>query len=465
MSARHLIVGFDGFDLAIVRQLGPAVLPNVHGVMARGAFSAQRSVLPPATLPNWTTFLTGVDPGRHGVFDFTTRHGYDVRFSGGSVREAPSVVSRLDALGLRCACLFFPATYPPERLSNGVFVSGWDAPVAFEADASFVWPPAMHASLVKRFGAQRFDDVDEFDADRPGWHTELPDALAARVSRKSALATWLLAGERWDAFAIYFGESDTAAHYLYGLHDPRSPRHPSDHPAARRVGPAGSHTCTWRSTARSASCWTAAGGQGGEAHQVELTIVSDHGSGGSSDSVLYLNRALAEAGLLTFHESPWVMDVAKRVKELALTKLPPALRERLFGLFGTALPSALESRARFGAIDFARTQSASATSSTTCRPCTSTWRGASPRAWCSPETSRACAPRSPRRCWPCATRSRARRWWLPCIGVKTCSKAPSFRARAGPAAGAAPRPWLQLQPHALGQRAARHGLLPAPGPR
>jgi predicted AlkP superfamily phosphohydrolase/phosphomutase len=44
------------------------------------------------------------------------------------------------------------------------------------------------------------------------------------------------------------------------------------------------------------------------------------------------------------------------MKELALTRLPPAVRERLFGLFGTALPSALESRARFGAIDFARTQ-------------------------------------------------------------------------------------------------------------
>jgi predicted AlkP superfamily phosphohydrolase/phosphomutase len=83
--------------------------------------------------------------------------------------------------------------------------------------------------------------------------------------------------------------------------------------------------------------------------------VSDHGSGGSSDSVLYLNRALAEAGLLQFREAGVERQLVGRLKELALTRLSPALRERIFGLFGTALPSALESRARFGAIDFSRT--------------------------------------------------------------------------------------------------------------
>ncbi|MCB9657924.1 MAG: alkaline phosphatase family protein [Sandaracinaceae bacterium] len=353
MSARHLILGFDGFDLELVRALGPEVLPHVHQVMRRGVFAAQRSVQPPATLPNWTTFLTGVDPGRHGVFDFTTRHGYDVRFSGGSVREAPSVVGRLDALGLRCACLFFPATYPPERLAHGVFVSGWDAPVAFEADASFVWPPALHGPLLERFAAGRFDDVDEFDADRPGWHAELPSALVERVGRKRDLGAWLLGRETWDAFALYFGESDTAAHYLYGLHDPRSPRHPSDHPEAARA-PSGLTEVYVALDRALGELLVAAAGQGGP-EAVELTIVSDHGSGGSSDTVIYLNRVLEEAGLLRFREAGLERELVGRLKEAALTRLPPALRERLFGLFGTVLPSALESRARFGAIDFAHT--------------------------------------------------------------------------------------------------------------
>ena len=152
MTARALVIGLDGFDLGVVEQLGAEQLPNIHSVMHRGVYAALRSVQPPATLPNWTTFLTGLDPARHGVFDFTTRRGYQVRFTAGTAREAPTVFQRLDALGLRCACLSFPATWPPEELQHGVFVSGWDAPVAFEADRSFMWPPSLYEETVREFG-------------------------------------------------------------------------------------------------------------------------------------------------------------------------------------------------------------------------------------------------------------------------------------------------------------------------
>ena len=50
---------------------------------------------------------------------------------------------------------------PPEPLERGVFISGWDSPVAFEADRSFVHPPALFDAMRARFGPVRFDDVDE----------------------------------------------------------------------------------------------------------------------------------------------------------------------------------------------------------------------------------------------------------------------------------------------------------------
>ena len=345
MAARALVVGLDGFDLGLVEQFGPEHLPNLHALMARGVFGALESVQPPATLPNWTTFLTGVDPARHGVFDFTTRKGYQVRFTAGTAREVPTVFRQLDQLGLRCACLSFPATWPPEELEHGIFASGWDAPVAFEADRSFMWPPSLYDETVQRFGAPTFDDVDEFHADAPGWVDDLPAALERRVARKTEWARWLLKRQDWDVFAVYFGESDTAAHYLWAHHDPESPRRPAGVSAEQQRGLLRVYEALDQSVG---SLLEAAGGS-----ESEITVLSDHGSGGSSDKVLYLNRLLAEHGLLRFRKQRG--RVGGRLKELALRRFPPRLRERLFRLGNAWLPSRLESHVRFGAIDMRNT--------------------------------------------------------------------------------------------------------------
>ncbi|MEM7136223.1 MAG: alkaline phosphatase family protein [Myxococcota bacterium] len=344
MATRALVIGLDGLDLGLVEEFGAETLPHLHAIMNRGAYAALESVRPPATLPNWTTFLTGLDPARHGVFDFTTRRGYQVRFTAGTVREAPTVFRRLDELGMRCACLGFPATWPPEKLERGAFVSGWDAPVAFEADRSFVWPPELYDETVARFGVPTFDDVDEFAADQPGWVDALPEALCARTERKAQWARWLLRTRQWDAFAVYFGETDTASHYLWAHHDPHSPRRPHQVSSEQRGGLRRVYA------AIDTAVGTLVDAAGPD---VETTILSDHGSGGSSDKVLYLNRLLAEHGLLRFRELGGLDG--GRLKELALRRLPPRLRERLFRFGNAWLPSRLESNVRFGAIDMANT--------------------------------------------------------------------------------------------------------------
>ncbi len=348
MSARHLVVGLDGADVDVIHRIGPAALPTLHAAMSEGAWARLRSVVPCATLPNWTTFLTGVDPGVHGVFDFTTRVGARVAFTGGTVRAVPTIFARLDRLGLACASVGFPATYPPEPLEHGVSLSGWDSPVDFEADASYAHPRALHAELTRRFGPLRFDDVDEFVADRPGWHASLGARLEARVERRTELASYLLASRSWDLFAFYFGESDTASHHLHALWDERAPRHPADASPEERDG----YPRVYRALDRALARLVREAGPG-----VELTIVSDHGSGPASDKVFYVNRALAELGLLSFRAAraggPALFD---RLRASAMARVPPRAKHALFHAFGRALPGLVESRARYGAIDLARTR-------------------------------------------------------------------------------------------------------------
>lgn len=347
MSAKHLIVGLDGADLELVLTLGRARLPHLFGLMERGVYAHQRSVQPPATLPNWTTFLTGVGPGHHGVFDFTLRSGYRVLFSAGTVREAPTWLARLDRLGLACACVGFPATWPPERFAHGIFLSGWDAPVSFEADASFVWPRSLYTLLRERFGPLRFDEVDQFRADQPGWHATLGARLADKVARRAELAAFLLSLRAWDVFAFYFGESDTASHYLYSLYDEASPRRPAQVSAAEQAG----LVRVYEALDRALGELLARAGE-----DVEVTVVSDHGSGGSSDKVLYLNRALSQLGFLQFKPSKARARWPSALKQAALSRLSPRMRDRLFRAASARLPSWLESQARYGNIDMRRTR-------------------------------------------------------------------------------------------------------------
>ncbi len=347
MPARHLVIGLDGADVDLLDAVGAARTPAITALRERGAWARVRTPLPHATLPSWTTFLTGLDPGAHGVFDFTTRDGYSVAFSAGTVREAPTIAARLDRLGLTCACLFFPGTWPPERLEHGVFVSGWDSPVAFEADRSFVWPPQLHDELTKRFGPLRFDDADEMAAEREGWHASLADRLEERVAQKLAIALHLLASREWDLFAVYFGESDTAAHHLVSLFDERSPRHPPLTTAREREGLPRVYSAL--DGAVGELC-RAAGGE-----RVEVTLVSDHGSGPSSDVMVHPNRALAEADLLAFRPPSLAGALTAGLRGPLLAALPPRARDRIFRAAGRVLPGWLESRARFGALDLART--------------------------------------------------------------------------------------------------------------
>jgi predicted AlkP superfamily phosphohydrolase/phosphomutase len=351
MTARHLVVGLDGADWDLLEAIGRDRLPTLFALRDRGAYARMLSVLPFATLPNWTTFLTGMDPGTHGVFDFTMRDGYRVHFASGSARAVPTVLARLDALGLSCASLFFPGTYPPERLANGISISGWDSPVAFEADRSFCAPTSLFDELTARFGPMRFDEADEFGTDAEGFHDRLGGLLSAKVDRRAALLSHLLEQRSWDVFACYFGESDTASHHLHGLFDRGSPRRPANVGKDAEEGLPRVYEALDRALAQ----LLAAAGP-----DTEVTLVSDHGSGASSDKVVHLNRALEDAGLLAFRAPRFASrlgsGLTRTLKESALTRMPPRIKERAFSALGRALPGWLESRARFGAIDLTRTR-------------------------------------------------------------------------------------------------------------
>jgi predicted AlkP superfamily phosphohydrolase/phosphomutase len=86
-----LIVGLDAatFDL-IGPWLAEGKLPNLEALMKNGAWGRLASILPPITPPAWTSFMTGKNPGKHGIFHFMEAQPgtYGLRYLNAASRRA-----------------------------------------------------------------------------------------------------------------------------------------------------------------------------------------------------------------------------------------------------------------------------------------------------------------------------------------------------------------------------------------
>ncbi len=73
-TPKTVILGFDGVDAEMVREwMEQGELPHLAALAEEGTFSPMRVTIPSQTPVSWSTFSTGLNPGRHGVFDFLRR--------------------------------------------------------------------------------------------------------------------------------------------------------------------------------------------------------------------------------------------------------------------------------------------------------------------------------------------------------------------------------------------------------
>src|SRR5947199_7737831 len=69
-----IVLGFDGVDARYTEQwMNEGKLPNLAKLRAQGTFRPLRPTIPAQTPVSWSTFSTGIDPGRTGIFDFLRR--------------------------------------------------------------------------------------------------------------------------------------------------------------------------------------------------------------------------------------------------------------------------------------------------------------------------------------------------------------------------------------------------------
>jgi predicted AlkP superfamily phosphohydrolase/phosphomutase len=118
-----LIIGFDGATFDLIHPWAEqGHLPNLAQLMRDGVHGDLRSTLPPVTSPAWPTFMTGCNPGKHGVFDFIQPQGANFSLVNSTRIKQPTIWQRLSRSDCRVGVLNVPVTYPPQPL-NGFMVT------------------------------------------------------------------------------------------------------------------------------------------------------------------------------------------------------------------------------------------------------------------------------------------------------------------------------------------------------
>ncbi len=74
-AKRVIVIGFDGMDPLLCRQfMAEGKLPNLSRLANQGTFKPLATTTPAISPVAWSTFATGVNPGKHSIFDFFTRN-------------------------------------------------------------------------------------------------------------------------------------------------------------------------------------------------------------------------------------------------------------------------------------------------------------------------------------------------------------------------------------------------------
>jgi len=116
-----LLIGLDAACFSVLQPLFvDNELPNLEAIFEEGATGELTSQIPPWTASAWPSLYTGMNPGKHGVFDFLRFDGYDWSIVNATDIRQRTLWEYADEAGLTSVVVNAPVTSPPPAISGAV---------------------------------------------------------------------------------------------------------------------------------------------------------------------------------------------------------------------------------------------------------------------------------------------------------------------------------------------------------
>jgi len=217
--SKVIVLCFDGatFDL-IDPWVKEGKLPTLKQVMENGVRRILESTIPPISATAWATFLTGKNPGKHGIFEFRvidpkTYIGLTETLVNSNSISGKTFIDYVSDHGLRVCSLFIPITYPPWKI-NGIMVSGTPTP---DNTKAFTYPANLDFGVISPYSHRKMILTTE----QKRLHGEY------EANKRTQILCDAMKSGNYNLFLLHLHTADAAHHNYWRFFDPDCPSYSS----------------------------------------------------------------------------------------------------------------------------------------------------------------------------------------------------------------------------------------------
>ena len=206
-KVKFMVLSIDGVPHGLMqRMMTEGVMSNLAKLYEKHGMQQMRSVQPTVSCVAWSSYMTGCNPGKHGIYGFIDRRegAWDLAFPNGRMMATDNIWQVLSKADKRVFGMNVPATYPPKPV-NGILVGGFLTPTVDKA----AYPASVNEYL-NSIDYQIDSDAGLARKDKRAMLGNLDYCLNKRME---AMFHFLDA-ENWDFFHTHIMGSDRINHFL-----------------------------------------------------------------------------------------------------------------------------------------------------------------------------------------------------------------------------------------------------------
>lgn len=223
--SKTIILGVDGAYLKLIENwVEEGKLLNFKKIMDGGIYGKLRSTIPPLTPCAWSSFMTGKNPGKHGIYDFFHLGAdYTVKLNSSKNRKSPDIWDYLSENGSKCLIMNVPFTYPPKKI-NGIMVTDFTTP---STKVDFTHPRDLKDKILDKYPNFKFSEESKYSGRREDQKKYVDDMMDL-ADVQFELFSDLMKKDEFDFSMIVFMLTDHVQHWYWKYMEKDHPEYIKD---------------------------------------------------------------------------------------------------------------------------------------------------------------------------------------------------------------------------------------------